>query len=59
MTEIKLLEEVIRTLQPVKIAVEAISREDANLFTADITFTVNIMRAKNHLKKTFSDTHLR
>jgi hypothetical protein len=51
MTEIKLLEEVIRALQPVKIAVEAICQENANLFTADITFTVNIMRAKKPLKE--------
>jgi phage-related minor tail protein len=37
-TEIKLLEGVIGALQPVKFSVEAICREDANLFTADITF---------------------
>jgi hypothetical protein len=51
-TGIKLLEEVIGALQPVKIAVEAICREDANLFTAYITF--NFMLDERKFSATLS-----
>jgi hypothetical protein len=53
-TEIKLLEEVIGALQPVKIAAEAICREDANLFTADIIFKF-MLDELSEQKNIFSD----
>jgi hypothetical protein len=48
------LEEAIGALQPVKIAVEAICREDANLFTADITFKF-MLDELSEQKNIFSD----
>jgi hypothetical protein len=53
-TEIKLLEEVIEALQPVKTAVEVICREDATLLTADITFKFMLYELSEQ-KNIFSD----
>jgi hypothetical protein len=50
--ELKLLEEVIGALQPVKIAVEAICREDATVFTADTTCRRAIRTEKHFQRRT-------